>query len=629
MYLKRYVVERGPKHYAYLRLVQAFRDDSGKVRHRVLATLGREDELKASGQLDQLAASFARLDPPRIGFRREVGPLLLVKHVLERLDLVQLIDRQIPQRGRAELTTGEVVAALIANRLCGPAPLYDIAAWGGNAALHEVLGVPGMLLNDDRLGRALEAFAPVAESVRGAAALAAVEAFGADVARLHVDLTTLRVAGAYKDSTLVAKGWGSDRSVQRQVQVLQATNPQGIPLYVRPHPGDAAELTCIGVALERLAELLGPGVLVCADSALGHFKNLCAAHRVGLCFVVPLRASTGFATRFMEEVGVRALRPLRYVSGREKNLPTMKRARYRGTIRPLTVSDPETGKECSFRVVYVWSSEEAASVKEARERALSKAEEELAKLRRGLGGRYYKTQQQVEARIATILIPPVRALLDVMTEFRAGKIALSWHRNRAAITAATLTDGIYALATNLPGRLSATRVLRLYKDQFLVELRHRDAKQTLRVRPLFLHNDDRITALISIVGLALLVFGIIEASVRLGLGPGEPLPGILPEGRSALPTGRSILATFQGLGLTYTEKGPLLDALTATQRRILRLIDASAEGGIPRAQRPVGRCMRLGPIVAHGASVPYVGHGCAKGSSESSYERPVGAWKPD
>ena len=82
MYLKRHVVTRGPKRYVYLRLVEAFRTEVGKVRHRVLATLGRVDELKASGQLDQLAAAFARLDPPRIGFRREVGPLLLVHHVL-------------------------------------------------------------------------------------------------------------------------------------------------------------------------------------------------------------------------------------------------------------------------------------------------------------------------------------------------------------------------------------------------------------------------------------------------------------------------------------------------------------------------------------------------------------------
>jgi hypothetical protein len=574
VYLKRYVVQRGPKHYAYLRLVQAFRDEAGKVRHRVVATLGREDQLKASGQLDQLAAGFTRLDPPRIGFRREVGPLLLIQHVMERLGLVELIDCHVPQRGRAELTTGEVVAALIANRLCAPAPLYDIAAWGGNAALHEVLGVPGMLLNDDRLGRALEAFAPMAESVRGSAALAAVEAFGADAARLHVDLTTLRVAGAYRDSELVAKGWGSDRRVVRQVQMLQATNPEGIPLYARSHPGDAAELTCIGAALERLATLLGPGVLICADSALGHFKNLCAAHRAGLRFVVPLRASTGFAKTFLAEVGAHALRPLRYVSRRDRGLPAKERSRYRGAVRPLPVTDPETGEDCPFRVVYVWSSEEAASVAEARERALSKAEVELAKLRRGVGVRYYKTLQQVDARIATILIQPLRGLLVVRTGLRAGKPTIEWHRDQRAIVAAARMDGIYALATNLPGRLSASRILRLYKDQFRVELRHRDAKQTLRVRPLFLHNDDRIAALVSVVGLALLVFGIIEARVRHGLGPDQPLSGILPEGRAALPTGRSILAAFQGLGLTYTKNGPVLDHLTATQRRILRLLDA-------------------------------------------------------
>src|SRR5260370_249200 len=182
--------------------------------------------LKASGQLDQLAAAFTRLDPPRIGIRREVGPLLLVKQVVDSLQLVRIIDGQIPQRGRAELTTGEVIAALVANRLCAPAPLYDIAAWGSGSALQELLGVPGMLLNDDRLGRALEAFAPVAETVRGEVALAAIEAFGADAARLHRDLTTLRVAGAYEASSLVGEGWGSDRRVARQVRERQAANPQ-------------------------------------------------------------------------------------------------------------------------------------------------------------------------------------------------------------------------------------------------------------------------------------------------------------------------------------------------------------------------------------------------------------------
>jgi hypothetical protein len=174
--------------------------------------------------------------------------------------------------------------------------------------------------------------------------------------------------------------------------------------------------------------------------------------------------------------------------------------------------------------------------------------------------------------VAQILQGPAADLLRVSTGERDGKPTLSWSRNKAAIAAASATDGIYALATNLPGRLNATTVLRIYKDQPLVECAHRNNKQTLRVRPIFLHNDDRIEALISIVGLALVVFGLIEIAVRDALGDSH-LPGLLPEGRAARPTGRNLLAAFQGLGLTYTPTGLVLDRLTHTQRRILQLLN--------------------------------------------------------
>jgi hypothetical protein len=136
----------------------------------VLKTLGREDELKASGQLEQLQGSFARLDPPLVGIRREVGPLLLVRHFSAEIGIGAAVDRLVPQRGRHKLSAGEVVVALIASRLASPSPLYDVAGWASGAALQELFGVPHQLLNDDRLGRCLEALCPHADA-QGAAHL--------------------------------------------------------------------------------------------------------------------------------------------------------------------------------------------------------------------------------------------------------------------------------------------------------------------------------------------------------------------------------------------------------------------------------------------------------------------------
>jgi Domain of unknown function (DUF4277) len=316
------------------------------------------------------------LDPPLVGVRRDVGPLLLVWRLLEQLELVATIDAALPRSARSQVSVGEVVAALIASRLCSPSPLYDVAGWASGAALQELLGIPAPLLNDDRLGRALETFAVHAEGVRGLIAARAIERFGLDSGRLHVDLTTVRV----------------------------------------------------------------------------------------------------------------------------------------------------TGESRRLRVAYIHSSEEAREVRAARDRALAKAEEQLARVKRGLGGRHYKTKAQVERRVGQIIGANVAGLIVVKAATRAGKPTLSYERDEQAIRAAAGTDGIYALATNLPGRLSAGRVLELYKDQQIVERRHRDLKQTLKVRPIFLHNDDRIYALISTVGIALPIFGLIESETRRALGDDEQLP---------------------------------------------------------------------------------------------------------
>jgi hypothetical protein len=482
------------------------------------------------------------------------------------------VDGALPRSARSVLSVGEVVCALIASRLCSPSPLYDIAGWASGAAVHELLGIPPALLNDDRLGRALETFAVYAEDLRSRVAAGAIERFGVSAGRLHVDLSTVGVSGAYEHSALVAKGWASDRRVARQVRTLQACTEDGTVLYSRPDPGNAAELTLVGASLERLLKISGPGLLIVCDSAMGQPKTMREIDQAGVRFVVPLRASAGFRERFLADVGHDALRAVRYVPQREAKLPPNRRTVFKGALRDWEI--PATGEHpiLKLRVAYIHSSEEATQVADARERALAKAEDALQRMHNGLGGRYYKTREQVERRIGQILGVNITGLINVTVNTRKGKLTVTWQRDQDAIATAASFDGIYALATNLPGRITAGHVLRLYKDQQIVERRHRDMKQTLKVRPIFLHNDDRVYALLSIVGISLLIFGLIEAQTRVALGPDQQLPGLLPEGRAARPTGRNILAAFQGLGLTYTHTGIQLDALTDTQQHILELL---------------------------------------------------------
>ena len=373
MYVKRHAVVRDGKRYVYLRLVEAYRDEYGRVQHRVLRTLGREDELKASGQLEQLAASFARLDPPPAGTRRHVGPLLLVRHYVDRLGLVGLIDDAVPMRGRAMLTHGEVIAALVANRLCGPAPLYDVAGWASSAALAELFGVPAGLLNDDRLGRALEALAPVAERVRGELALAAASRCGADLSRLHLDMTAVRFTGGYEGSALVAAGVGRrphDRSAGQDPAGVHHHRGRGLlpwpPGRIQrgalrgrgagPHPraGPARR----GLCRRLRVRLPGPAV---------------RRRRRGLRFVVPLRADTGWAQWFAADIdgGIDALPALDYCAQRQRRLPADQRTRWKGVLRDREVFDDDTGATHRLRIAYIWSSEEATSVADARDRALT------------------------------------------------------------------------------------------------------------------------------------------------------------------------------------------------------------------------------------------------------------------
>jgi hypothetical protein len=69
-----------------------------------------------------------------------------------------------------------VIEALIANRLTSPAPLVRVSEWAEQWAVEEVFGIDSASLNDDRIGRALDAIAPELDSIVGSVGAQAISA---------------------------------------------------------------------------------------------------------------------------------------------------------------------------------------------------------------------------------------------------------------------------------------------------------------------------------------------------------------------------------------------------------------------------------------------------------------------
>lgn len=125
--------------------------------------------------------------PPSL--EKLLGSLPVVAEFCRRLDLAGIVDRACPVRQVARVSHGQVIETLVANRLTSPRPLLHVADWAGQWAVEEVFGIDPAVLNDDRIGRALDAIAPELEHIVGSVGARAIAVFGIDVARLHWDMT--------------------------------------------------------------------------------------------------------------------------------------------------------------------------------------------------------------------------------------------------------------------------------------------------------------------------------------------------------------------------------------------------------------------------------------------------------
>ena len=193
-----------------------------------------------------------------------LGALPVVAELGRRLRIAEIVDELCPVRPVAWISHGEVIEALVANRLTAPAPLVRVQEWAAAMAVEEAYGIEPHLLNDDRIARALDAVAPQLDAIVGGIGAAAISEFGVDVARLHWDMTSISLDGAYPDPDgeypAPRSGHPKDRRPDlKQIQTgLAVSGDGGIPVFDRAYDGGAGEVAQVTGAMTALQQIAGP-----------------------------------------------------------------------------------------------------------------------------------------------------------------------------------------------------------------------------------------------------------------------------------------------------------------------------------------------------------------------------------
>src|SRR6266542_1665161 len=435
---------------------------------------------------------------------KRLGSLPVIADFSRRLDIAGIIDRACPMRDIAVVSHGQVIEALIANRLTHPQAMVAVADWARDWAVEEVYAIPADALNDDRLGRALDAIAPQVEHIVGSIGAAAIDAFGIDVTRLHWDMTSISLYGAYDqvDEDHPAPAYGHPKDRRTDLKQIQA----GIAVA---YDGGAGEVAQVVDTMNRLKTLAGPrSFLLVGDSKLISYTNVTAMIDAQVTFIAPLAAAR-VPDGLFAGLDPATATVVDYIAERDEDKPFWERGSYRVTEDTMDLAGPrKKDRVHRLRRVLVYSSANATAAAKARALKLAHARTDLDTLTRTAGTRYH---------------PTVAAVTTKATEIT----------RRRRITASRQTP----ITTGADG-------------QPAVERRYSDIKGPLAVAPIFLQHNRRITALITVICLALLIFCLIEREVRTNLAPDTDMIGFYVNDRRARkPTGRLILQALGDLRL--------------------------------------------------------------------------------
>ena len=503
MFLK--ITRSGPRR--YLQLVEAFRDEAGKARHRTLVTLGRLDQL--DGQLDSVISGLlkatGRADVlnapvPAIEFEsaRALGDVWTLNELWKSLGFDGL--RRVFGKTRHAIDVEALLRVMVFNRLCDPESKLGVLRW------LETVAMPGMdtaTITHQHLLRAMDALEDHQGEVDAVVAGLLRPLIDQDLSVVFYDMTTIRTDGAtiLRDE-LRQYGMAKEGLIARQVMLGVVQTADGLPIHHEVFAGNTAETPTL---LPTLETVLGKfpsikRVVLVADRGLLSLDNLDALSAVRLKSGAPLEFVLAVPGRrygeFAEVLGDfqrdHCAKAKKEITGelvwQDRRLIVAhdpERARETGTLRRERLATLETQAAA-------WSGKLDAQDNGARARGRKLSDS-------GTKARFYHAVK--EARLAHIVKVDLKGDL------------FAWHIDPDALALAELMDGKLLLVTNVKD-LKPVDVVARYKSLADIERGFRILKSEIEIGPVFHRLPTRIRAHASVCFMALILYRVMRQRLK-------------------------------------------------------------------------------------------------------------------
>lgn len=498
MFLK--ITRSGPRQ--YLQLVEAFRDDAGKAKHRTLVTLGRLDQLTES--LDSVISGllkvtgrpdFLNAPSPDVEFEsaRALGNVWALNELWDSLGFGEL--RRVFKKTRHSIDIEALIRVMVFNRLCDPESKLGVLRWLDTVAMP---GVEMESITHQHLLRSMDALVDHQTEVDAVVANLLRPLIDQELSVVFYDMTTIRTEGTSDQEGDVRRfGMAKEGLIARQVMLGVVQTGDGLPIYHEVFAGNTAEsptlLPTLKTVLERFPSIRR--VVLVADRGLLSLDNLEALSEIRLesgeplefVLAVPGRRYSEFA-ELLDAFQAQCVDAEQEIVG---ELP------WRG-LRLVVAHDPDVAKDAqALRRERIEALEAQASAWVGKLDAQDAGVKARGKKLSDSGAKARLYHAVKEAHLANII------RVDLKNELFAYEI------DPDALALAELMDGKLLLVTNTPD-LSPQGVVDRYKSLADIERGFRVLKSEIEIGPVFHRLPGRIKAHAAICFIALILYRVMR-----------------------------------------------------------------------------------------------------------------------